>query len=392
MKGKWSLGVSILFISLIVGILFRMSPATILKNIFLASIHPTTLQLLALIILVIFLGNLMKQRGNLENIVSSLEAIIRNRRLGSIIPPAFMGLLPMPAGALFSAPMVEEFGRKMGVSSENKTLLNYWFRHIWEYIWPLYPSLILAAALLNVKVRDIILAQYPLTLAAIAAGFIFCMQKGSYPPSSRRPKPQKKTKFTKEIRALVFNTWPILAIILLVLIFKVKLLLAILTIVLIVLASSKMKGHKIFLSFKKSLSLSMILLIISVMVFKRMFEVSGAFLVISTIFSDWGVSPLIILFFAPFLAGLLTGITSAFVGIAFPILLPLMIRSQPNLTYAMLAYAGGFAGVLLSPFHLCLIVTREYFKADLRKLYKLLFLPVTFVVLVALLIVGLKGF
>jgi len=369
-----------------------MSPATILKNIFLASIHPTTLQLLALIILVIFLGNLMKERGNLENIVSSLEAIIRNRRLGSIIPPALMGLLPMPAGALFSAPMVEEFGRKMGVSSENKTLLNYWFRHIWEYIWPLYPSLILAAALLNVKVRDIILAQYPLTLAAIAAGFIFCMQKGSYPPSSRRLKPQKKTKFTKEIRALVFNTWPILAIILLVLIFKVKLLLAILTIVLIVLASSKMKGHKIFLSFKKSLSLSMILLIISVMVFKRMFEVSGAFLVISTIFSDWGVSPLIILFFAPFLAGLLTGITSAFVGIAFPILLPLMIRSQPNLTYVMLAYAGGLAGVLLSPFHLCLIVTREYFKADLRKLYKLLFLPVTFVVLVAFLIVGLKGF
>jgi integral membrane protein (TIGR00529 family) len=392
LKGKWSLGLSILFISLIVGILFRMSPATILKNIFLASIHPSTLQLIALIILVIFLGNLMKERGNLENIVSSLEAIIRNRRLGSIIPPALMGLLPMPAGALFSAPMVEEFGRKMGVSSENKTLLNYWFRHIWEYMWPLYPGLILAAALLNVKVRDIILAQYPLTLAAVAAGFLFCMKKGSYPPSSGFFKPQKKTKFVKEIRVLIFNTWPILAIIFLVLIFKVELLLAILTIVLIVLVSSRMKGHKIFLSFKKSLSLSMLLLIISVMVFKRVFEVSGAFSVIPTIFSHWGVSPLIILFFAPFLAGLLTGITSAFVGIAFPLLLPLMIRSQPNLTYAMLAYAGGFAGVLLSPFHLCLIVTREYFEADLRKLYKLLFLPVTFVVMVALLIVGLKGF
>ena len=392
MKGKWSLGVSILFISLIVGILFRMSPATILKNILLASIHPTTLQLIALIILVIFLGNLMKERGNLENIVSSLEALIRNRRLGSVIPPALMGLLPMPAGALFSAPMVEEFGRKMGVSPENKTLLNYWFRHIWEYIWPLYPGLILAAALLNVKVRDIILAQYPLTLAAVAAGFIFCLRRGSYPPPSRSPKPPKKTKFAKEIRALVFNTWPILAIILLVLIFKVKLLLAILAIVLIVLVSSKMKGPQIFLSFKKSLSLSMILLIISVMIFKRVFEVSGAFSAIPTIFNHWGLSPLIILLFAPFLAGLLTGITSAFVGIAFPLLLPFMVESQPNLTYAMLAYAGGFAGVLLSPFHLCLIVTREYFKADFKKLYKLLFLPVAFVVLVALLIVGLNGF
>ncbi len=392
MKGKWSLGVSILFISLIVGILFRMSPATILKNVLLASIHPDTLQLIALIILVIFLGNLMKERGNLEKIVSSLEALIRNRRLGSLIPPALMGLLPMPAGALFSAPMVEEFGRKMGVSPENKTLVNYWFRHLWEYVWPLYPGLILAAALLNVKVRDIILAQYPLTLAAIAAGFIFCMGKSSYPSSSRSFKPKTKTQFTEEIRTFVFNTWPILAIILLVLIFKVELLLAILTIVLIVLASSKMKGSQIFLSFKKSLSLSMILLIISVMIFKRVFEVSGAFSVIPTIFSHWGLSTLVILFFAPFLAGLLTGINSAFVGIAFPLLLPLMVKSEPNLTYAMFAYAAGFAGVLLSPFHLCLIVTKEYFQADFKKLYKLLPLPVAFVVLVALLIVGLNGF
>jgi hypothetical protein len=334
----------------------------------------------------------MKERGNLENIVSSLEAIIKNRRLGSVIPPALMGLLPMPAGALFSAPMVEEFGRKMGASSENKTLLNYWFRHIWEYIWPLYPGLILAAALLNVEIRDIILAQYPLTLAAIAAGFIFCIRRGSYPSASYSFKPKKKKKFAKEIRALIFNTWPILAIILLVLIFKVKLLLAILTIVLIVLVSSRMKGYQIFLSFKKSLSLSMFLLIISVMAFKRVFEVSGAFSIIPIIFSRWGLSPLIILFFAPFLAGLLTGITSAFVGIAFPILLPLMVKSQPNLTYVMLAYAGGFTGVLLSPFHLCLIVTREYFKADLKKLYKLLFLPVALVVLVAFLIVGLNSY
>ncbi|MFQ6066439.1 MAG: DUF401 family protein [bacterium] len=392
MKGKWSLGVSILLTSLIVGILFRMSPATILKNILLASIHPTTLQLIALVILVIFLGNLMKERGNLENMVSSLEALIRNRRLRFTIPPAFMGLLPMPAGALFSAPMVEEIGRKTGISPENKTLLNYWFRHLWEYMWPLYPSLILAAALLNVKVRDIILAQYPLTLAAIAAGFIFCMRRGSSPPPHRSFKPLKKAHFTKEIRALFFNIWPVLAIILLVLIFKVELLVAILVTVLIVLVFSKRKGYKILASLKKSLSLSMILLIISVMAFKRVFEVSGAFSVIPIIFSNWGLSPLIILFFAPFLAGLSTGITSAFVGMTFPLLLPFIVKSQPNLTYSMFAYAGGFAGVLLSPFHLCLILSREYFKADLKRLYKLLSLPVAFVALVALLIVGLNGF
>jgi hypothetical protein len=53
----------------------------------------------------------------------------------------------------------------------------------------------------------------------------------------------------------------------------------------------------------------------------------------------------------------------------------------------MFAYAGGFAGILLSPVHLCLIVTKQYFKADFKKIYKILLLPVAFVVLIALVIV-----
>jgi len=58
----------------------------------------------------------------------------------------------------------------------------------------------------------------------------------------------------------------------------------------------------------------------------------------------------------------------------------------------MFAYAGGFAGVLLSPIHLCLVTTVQYFKADLKKIYKMLLSPVIFVVLVALAIVLMSQF
>ncbi|HYQ47636.1 MAG TPA: DUF401 family protein, partial [Thermodesulfovibrionales bacterium] len=34
------------------------------------------------------------------------------------------------------------------------------------------------------------------------------------------------------------------------------------------------------------------------------------------------------------------------------------------------AFAAGFLGVLLSPVHLCLIFTREYFAADLPGIYR----------------------
>jgi len=155
----------------------------------------------------------------------------------------------------------------------------------------------------------------------------------------------------------------------------------------IFLATGKIKGNRIFSAIKKSFSWEMLLIIASVMVFKRTLEISPLLSAIPTFFKDLGVSPLFFLFLIPFVIGLLTGITTAFVGIAFPVLLPIISGSEPNLTYVMLAYVGGFTGVLLSPIHLCLIVTIQYFRANLKKIYRILLLPVAFVILIALVIV-----
>jgi len=384
LKGKWNLGIIIFSISVIIGIIFGISPLTLLRNIILAVIDPVTLELFAIIILVIFLSNLLQEKGNLKKIVTSLETFIKNPRLSLIIPPAFIGLLPMPAGALFSAPMVEESTRNLKTSAENKTFLNYWFRHIWEYTWPLYPGLILAAAIINVPIRKIIVTQFPLTLAAIFAGLFFGIRKISFPRNLANKK--KPREVLQGLLSFIINVWPILAIIFLVLVFKIELILALLVITVIFLATTRMKGSKIFLGIKKSFSWEMLFLIASVMVFKRILEISPLFSAIPTFFKYLGVSPLLFLFLIPFIIGLLTGLTAAFVGITFPLLLPLIYQSEPNLTYVILAYAGGFAGVLLSPIHLCLIVTTQHFKANFKKIYRILLLPVAFVVLVALVI------
>jgi len=385
LKGKWHLGIIIFSISIIAGIIFRTTPFTLAKNIILAVVDPVTLELFAIIILVIFLSNLLREKGNLRNIVVSLESFIRNPRLSLIIPPAFLGLLPMPAGALFSAPMVEESSRNLRINTESKTFLNYWFRHIWEYCWPLYPALILTAAILNVSIRKIIITQFPLTLAAIFAGLFFGTRKISFPQNSANKK--KPREVFKGLLSFIINIWPILAIIFLVLVFKIELILALLTITGIFLAVAKIKGKRIFLVIKESFSWEMLFLVASVMIFKRTIEMSPLLSGIPAFLEDLGASPLLLLFLIPFIIGLLTGITAAFVGMAFPLLLPLIYQSEPNLTYVMFAYAGGFAGILLSPVHLCLIVTKQYFKADFKKIYKILLLPVAFVVLIALVIV-----
>jgi hypothetical protein len=43
------------------------------------------------------------------------------------------------------------------------------------------------------------------------------------------------------------------------------------------------------------------------------------------------------------------------------------------------AFASGFLGVLLSPVHICLVLTREYFKADLWGMYKMI-IPASLIV------------
>ncbi|MEA3485281.1 MAG: DUF401 family protein, partial [Candidatus Aerophobetes bacterium] len=180
MKKKPNLGSIILSASLLIGIISGMRITVILENFLFAAIEPATLKLVGSILLIFILGNLLNEGGNLRNINSSLEAFIKDRRITLIIPSALIGLLPVAAGAMLSAPIIEESGNKMGLTPENKTFLNYWFRHIWEYTWPLYPGLILASAIFSIPIYKIVLAQLPLTLSAILAGCIFGLSRLPY--------------------------------------------------------------------------------------------------------------------------------------------------------------------------------------------------------------------
>jgi hypothetical protein len=73
----------------------------------------------------------------------------------------------------------------------------------------------------------------------------------------------------------------------------------------------------------------------------------------------------------PFLTGFMTGAIT-FVGITLPLLLRLW---ETACSRASLPWLSAAAGVILSPLHLCLVLTREYFGADITKVYRLLWLP-----------------
>jgi len=95
---------------------------------------------------------------------------------------------------------------------------------------------------------------------------------------------------------------------------------------------------------------------------------------------DW-VPKEVLLVFVPWIIGMATGLNMAAIGISFPVLLPLI--DSP--VYVSILYVSCVLGYLSSPLHLCLIVTNEYFKSKLGKVYRLFF-PLLLILLLCTLI------
>ena len=73
----------------------------------------------------------------------------------------------------------------------------------------------------------------------------------------------------------------------------------------------------------------------------------------------------------------------AFVAASFPLVIPLFdsLTGTSFLAYGVLAYASGFLGVLLSPVHVCFLMSRDYFCCSLSHCYGLMRWPLAMLVL-----------
>ncbi|TET18523.1 MAG: DUF401 family protein [Candidatus Cloacimonadota bacterium] len=370
---------AVLFIgSVLTSVLFRIGFKGFFVTLFKTVISSDTLTLVGTVMLIMYFGALLEKRGDLSRMVDALRSLIQDSRLTMVIPSTIMGLLPMPGGALISAPMLKESARGFNLSSENKTFLNYWFRHIWEYFWPLYPGLIVASTITAVPIFVLARFQFPLTLVAILAGLIFGLRRIPYKP------PAFALKKVLALKNLFQSIWHILIIVILVLGAKIMVLHVVGGISLLVTLLTRIKKQDWKEIIKNAVTLKTILLLFSVMFFKAVLINTGAIDSLRIVLSPEGISLWFLLFIAPFLVGFLTGVNHAYVGVAFPILLPFFLVHGVNLAYIMFAYASGFAGILLSPVHLCLVLTKEYYKAGFNQIYKILIPPVLFVWLFSL--------
>ncbi len=118
-------------------------------------------------VLILIMSRVMKETGHMDRLVESFARLSKDARMVGSVMTALIGLLPMPGGALFSAPMVDTSLQNLSVSREQKAVFNCWFRHVWEYWWPLYPGVVLAVALLGVETWRYMVFMAPMTLFSV---------------------------------------------------------------------------------------------------------------------------------------------------------------------------------------------------------------------------------
>ncbi len=83
----------------------------------------------------------------------------------------------------------------------------------------------------------------------------------------------------------------------------------------------------------------------------------------------------LIVFLTPFIMGLSAGGENFFAATAMPLLRDIIgYGANVDGGLLLLAYAGGFLGVMMSPVHLCIVLTTEYFHASPAKVLGIVFI------------------
>ena len=318
-----------------------------------------TLNLTAIIILIGILGYSFKETGQINITIEELRNLSGERTVLAALPAAF-GMLPIPGGALMSAPVIEPEANRLGLNPEHKTYINIWFRHTLLMVFPLSAMIILSASLAEIGVYSMIARLSPLFLVSLATGYFFGL------------KPIKVTEHKASgsiIRAL-YGISPILLVIFLNIVFDIGFAFGLLMGILLLFLESKVSVREAAQMVKKGFSVHMAAAILGIMFFRQVINNSG---VVTDIMELLEGSPVILLMIGlPMIISLFTGLALLSIGVTFPILLPLTPFSPP--LFAAILYTSAFTGYLASPLHLCLILTKEYFDCSLFGVYKR-FLP-----------------
>jgi integral membrane protein (TIGR00529 family) len=313
---------------------------------------------------IMVMSQLYKETRVINDLSESLSRVIKNSKLLVSILPAIIGLLPVAGGALMSAPLVEAETEKLGLRAEKKTYVNVWFRHTILPVYPISQVLILTAWLMELTVTSIIIRQIPIVISMIIAGYLIGLWKTA---STGRRKENSRTNLSSELKCFAITFLPILATIIAVvglgIDVSIAAFLGVAVLVLIAKPSFKVfqKPFRNWATYTIPLAAFGAFFLRSVVEATELSEIFGAFV------ANGSVDNLLLLIVIPAVLAFFVGSPLGGVAISYSILEGIVNFTAKS---AALLFISSYLGYIIAPTHLCLVLTADYFKCSLGKIYK----------------------
>jgi len=320
------------------------------------------------------IGGGLQTSGLMDDLINNLQ-VKRKVYLG--LSPALMGLLPIPGGALLSAPMLYRSGTD--IKPETYTAINIWFRHILILIYPL-GALLPCSKMGNFNVYTAMLYIFPIFILLFILGYFFFLRpiKGDMPKTGKLNIKKLLVPLFIIISAPIIHTFlnltPLLD--------EAALVIAVSITFLFTFLFGKMKVQDVLPLFRKMKPWRYFLIIIGIFLFLRIFQATAITDKISQL--TFSQNFLII-----GIAGILSFVTGR-VQLAISILIPIFLTKfgveQFTIQAFVIMYISVYLGYMISPVHPCVSVSIEYFKTSYWQFAKKAFYPtiIGFTVLIIL--------
>ena len=352
---------SILIAASIIGVTSG-KPLMIFINVLLMTVSDkTTWELCAAVGFITVFGYTLKETGHMVELIDKLRSFLPSRFLLALIPALF-GILSMPGGALMSAPFNELESDRLKLKPEHRTFINIWFRHVWYWASPISPSTLLAISITGIALNQFISVNFPLFLMTWVIGFAVSWR---WIQKEERARERRERNY----RASLIGLSPILVTAALTL-FTIPVWVAVIVGIFIVILIRQVDLKRSADFFKKGMKWDIVAAVFATLFFRYMVTEAGSVTLLLERILAMGVPLLLLLIIIPLLVGTVSAQPTLGIGIVFPLLMPLV---APINVYTLTIIFGGIvAGYTMSPLHLCLILTNQYYRSDLHEVYKYL--------------------
>ena len=310
----------------------------------------------------------LRKSGTLKGMGDALNRFFSSTKVVIATMPAFLGLLPSVGGARFSAPIVETACQDMDIDRNSKAAVNFWFRHICEFASPIIPGMILGCAIAHIGVADLVVHLFWMAIVAFAAGWFVMIRPLRFEEKRVTEAMTPELRRTSIIN-VVLAIAPVLVNVVLMMAFNLSAAVAMGLVILglipvLVLMKRPVPVKDVFVG---AFDLKLTLNIICILYFIQLLDTTGVLRQIIQAFEGSSLPIPVVIAATSLIIGILTGMSQGHVAIVMPIVAGLMPGS---IELAGVAMVFGVAGQMITPTHVCLMITIDYFKSDFFKTLK----------------------